>query len=292
MQGNHRLLGLLLVLAATVLWSTAGLFVRLVDLDTWRILGWRSLFAALALAVIVMLENRKPPAPGSAPTPILSLLITAIAAVSMCAYVIALKLTTVANVMVVYATVPLVAAAVAWLLLREHAPRSAIVASIIAFVGVIVMVRGAVNGTDFWGIAMASLMTLAMGTQIVMARKYPALQMSRINMFAAALSAGLGLLLATPGIPPMRDLLVLALFGITNTALAYYFVLVGARYIPSAETGLISSLDVVLGPLWVWLLMAENPGRAAIIGGAIVLVAVLGYILLNYRLGQRPEQME
>src|ERR1051326_2518524 len=106
--GSHAY-GVALVSAAAVLWSTGGFFVRLLDLDVWTMLAWRSLFAALSLALVVMVQNRQHALravraigwPGLAAIPI--------AVVSMGAYVIALKLTTVANVMIVYATVPFVA---------------------------------------------------------------------------------------------------------------------------------------------------------------------------------------
>jgi drug/metabolite transporter (DMT)-like permease len=126
-------------------------------------------------------------------------------------------------------------------------------------------------------------MTLAMGTQIVLARRYPSLRMSKINMWAAAICAVVGLALALPGLPSTSQLLTLMLFGVSNTALAYYFVLRGARLIPSAETGLISTLDVVLGPLWVWMLFSETPGHFAIVGGTVVLAAVLGYLLAGMK---------
>lgn len=274
-MGSTRLTGIAMVLAATVLWSTAGLFVRLVELDAWTILGWRSVFAALALLAIVALQQRE--ANDTSVWP--SLAVVPVAVISMGAYVVSLKLTTVANVMVVYATVPFVAAGLAYFALRERPALSAIVASAIALVGVIIMVGGALSPQDSAGVAVAFAMTLAMGAQIVLARRFPNMNMALINMFAAVACAVIGLAIAQSSIPSARDLFVLMLFGVSNTALAYYFVLRGARLVPSAETGLISSLDVVLGPLWVWLMFSENPGQRALAGGTIVLAAVVGYLL-------------
>jgi drug/metabolite transporter (DMT)-like permease len=286
-HNDRRMFGIGLVLAATVLWSTAGLFVRMVDLDVWKILGWRSVFAAIALAIIVATERRRQDIPPDFTLKMASLLTVPIAIISMGAYVVSLKLTTVANVMVVYATVPLVAAGLAWLALREKPPGTALVASLVAFAGVFLMVGGAVQASDVQGIFVAFMMTLAMGAQIVLARKYPGMGMANVNMLAATACAIAGLTMAQPGLPSAQELLVLMLFGVTNTALAYYFVLLGARYIPSAEVGLISTLDVVLGPLWVWLLFAENPGIYALAGGMIVLAAVLGYLVANLKSPQQ-----
>lgn len=280
---ERRLKGLTMVLTATVLWSTAGLFMRFLHLDVWTILGWRSLFAAAALGLIVLLQKR-----GASDVPGFATLSTVpIAVVSMGAYVVSLKLTSVANVMVVYATVPLVAAGLAWLALRERLEAATLVASLVALIGVAVMVGGAVGQRDFAGIAIAFAMTLAMGGQIVLARKFVGMNMALVNITAAGLCAIVGLALSRSGIPSFQDLFVLMLFGVSNTALAYYFVLRGARDIPSVEVGLINTLDVVLGPLWVWLIFAEEPGSRAVAGGGVVLVAVIGCLFSQYRQQQR-----
>lgn len=279
-----RTLGLILVSAATVSWSTAGLFVRAVDLDAWAVLGWRSIFAALALGAIVLVNGRKQlAADGSEPPAIATWLTVPVAVISMGAYVVSLKLTTVANVMIVYASVPLVAALLAWFVLRERLSLAMFLASLVALAGVFILANGVTAGQDYAGLAVAFMMTLAMALQIVMARKYPGMPMAKVNMLAASVWAVLGLALTPSGLPAVHDILVLMAFGVTNTALAYYFILRGARLIPAAEVGLISTLDVVLGPLWVWLVFGENPGVKSLIGGTLVLIAVLGYLLAQKR---------
>jgi drug/metabolite transporter (DMT)-like permease len=277
---DRRLFGLLVVTLATVLWSTAGIFMRLTDLDVWAVLGWRSLFAMLALLLMVFINNgRSTPRLFVKPTRALLSAIP-IATVSMGAYVLALNLTTVANVMIVYATVPLIAAGISFLTIGEKTTKQVLTVSLLAFAGVVFMVGGASRLTDVAGCAIALLMTVAMAIQIIMARKNHVLDMAIVNAFAALACAFIGLTFSHSGIPSLYELLVMAAFGISNTALAYYFVMIGARHIPSAEVGLIGMIDVILGPLWVWLLFAENPGQKTLIGGAVVLCAV-GYYLLS-----------
>jgi drug/metabolite transporter (DMT)-like permease len=76
------------------------------------------------------------------------------------------------------------------------------------------------------------------------------------------------------------------LFGIATTAGAYVLFLIGGRYIPSGEAGLIGMLDVVLSPLWVWWLFDERPSHAALIGGVLVLGAVVWYLGAQRRAGR------
>lgn len=269
--------GAALIVLAAVFWSTAGLFVRALPLDAITMMGWRALFAAICLAAIAVAQSggrllapwRGLGWPGLAAIPV--------GLLSMGSYVFALKFTTVANVMIVYATVPFVAAGVAFLWIGERASARVLGASLIALLGIAVMAGGSLRTDDVLGNAMAFLMTTTFAVQLVMSRRWPALRMAPIN---AAAAIGLALLcwpFMDRAIPALPDLALLAVFALVTTALAYLLFLAGGRHIPSGEAGLIGLLDVVLGPLWVWLAFAEQPGPAALAGGALVLAAVVFY---------------
>ena len=206
-----------------------------------------------------------------------------VSAVSMASYVAALKLTTVANVLTVFATVPFIAAALAYLWLGEVVKPRVLWASGLALCGILVMVGSATRPQDIAGNASALLMTVTFSIVLVMARRYPTLEMAPVNALAAALCALACWSLAPDTVPGAGQLVLLALFGLTTTALAYLLFLTGGRYIPSSEAGLIGMIDVVLGPLWVWLAFAEQPGPAALTGGGLVLASVLWYLGAEWR---------
>jgi drug/metabolite transporter (DMT)-like permease len=282
-SNEHRLFGLLVVLGATILWSTAGIFVRFLDVDVWTMLAWRSLFASMALVIVAYVQlGRGATAQLLMPSRTILMLVP-IAAINMAAYVVALKLTTVANVMIVYATAPLVAAALAFVILRQSTTRQVLVISLVALAGVVIMAGGALRPTDLAGSAVAMVMTITMGLQVIIGKLRPGLEMAVVNAIAALICFIFGYFLSPGLIPSWHDLLWLAAFGISNTALAYYFVLLGARYILPAEVGLIGIVDVILGPLWVWLLFNENPGTRALIGGGVVLAAVCTYLFAQIK---------
>jgi drug/metabolite transporter (DMT)-like permease len=270
-QSGKRVRGIALVAAASVVWSTGGLFVRFLDLDLWTMQAWRALFSALSLLVVVIIDKG-----GEAPKAFydmgrLGLLAAPVAAVSMICFVAALKLTTVANAMVIYATVPFVAAAVAYLWVREKIERRTLIASLGALFGIAIMAGSATRPSDLAGNALSFLMTLSFAVLLVMARRYPSMAMAPIN--------ALGALLCFPfvpsGMPSASEMLVLAIFGATTTGFAYLLFLNGGRLIPSSEAGLVGLLDVPLAPLWVWLVFGEEPTFSALIGGAIALAAVI-----------------
>ncbi len=196
-----------------------------------------------------------------------------ISALGMLCFITGLRLTTVAHVAIIYATVPLVAAALGWMFLRERMLRSALVASLIALAGVSVMMGLGREGT-LGGDVLAFGMTLSLAAIMVISRRLPDLPI----MAAAALSALLCGVAALPFADGLAvsgaDLGMLALFGLVNSALGLSLFSLGARYLPAVETALIAALDAPLAPVWVWLVFAETPGPATLGGGGIVFAVV------------------
>ncbi|TCL72159.1 DMT family transporter [Rhizobium sp. BK251] len=272
-----RTYGMVLVGIATLIWSTAGLFVRALDLDVWTVLGWRSLFGGLTLAIIILAKQRISAVPGKVPLyfyPLFGLM----AAISMYGYIGALKLTTVANVLAIYATVPFVAAVISYLWLKEKISKRVLIASLIAFVGVLVVAGFGAKLDDLAGNGLAFLMTLTFSILLVAARRYPALRLAPVNALGSGFCVLLCLPLMSHELPSMTELLVLAVFGATTSGIAYLLFMTGGRYIPSSEAGLIGLLDVVLGPLWVWLAFSETPPTSTVVGAVIILLAVFWYL--------------
>ncbi len=279
------LYGALLITASTLMWSSAGFFVRALDLDVWTMVAWRSLFACLSLVPLAfmlrgraLLQLRRSVGTGGA-------VAMPVMAVAMFSYVAALKLTSVANVMVVYATVPFLAAGLAFLLLSERPGLRALCAAGVAFLGVIIMAGSATAATDIAGNGFALLMTMGFAASVVIARRWTSYDATLVTGLASGLCALACFavafaLLPTLPVPSLPQFGILFLFSLATQSLSYLFFLLGSRHVPSAEAGLIALLDVVLGPLWVWLVFAEAPGTPALIGGALVLLAVVGYLTL------------
>lgn len=268
----------MLVAFAALLWSTAGVYVRLLPYDVWTLLTWRSGFAGLSLSLFFLVRHGRGAVAAIRAIGRPGLVAIPLATISMSCFVVALAFTTVANVMVIYATVPFVAAAIAWLWTGERATPRTLLASAIALVGVLVMAAAPAGARDMAGNALALLMTVAFGAQLVMARRYPGLDMMPVNAIAALVCTLVYWPLSNMMLPPPADLALLAVFGVTTTAMAYMLFLIGGRHIPSGEAGLVGLLDVVLGPVWVWLLFDERPARSALLGGGIVLVAAVFYL--------------
>lgn len=278
---SPRPVGLGLVGLSTLLWSTAGFFVRLIPLDVWSLVGWRSLLsvATLLLWALATRRGRLRPAFGWREA-----LYLPVAATGMLGYILALSATSVANVMVVYATIPFVAAAIAWALLGERLTRDAAVASAVAFAGVLVMAAGLDSGAAP-GIGLAFLMTATFAATVVMARLWPRLDTILVTAAASALCAAVCFAVGPRAVPSPAELGLIFAFSLCTQSLSYILFLAGGRRCRAAEAGLVALLDVVLAPLWVWLAFAERPEPAALAGGAITFAAVAWYLVRQLRSG-------
>jgi drug/metabolite transporter (DMT)-like permease len=202
----------------------------------------------------------------------------AISVVSSISYIFALNLTTVANVMIVYAVLPFIAALISYFWIGERVTLRLLVAGLAAFAGIAIMAGAAASPKDLLGVIAAFIMTATFATQIVHTKVHPNLDLN-LGMALAAGACGLiALPFMEPGIPPPTALLACALYGGLTSGIAYVLALNGGRYITAGESGFIQMLDVVLGPVLVWFFFKEQPGATVLIGGVIVLVSVVWYL--------------
>ncbi|MFT8676026.1 DMT family transporter [Acetobacter sp.] len=281
---ERRLYGVVLITLSTVLWSTAGFFVRELNMDVWSTVAWRSLFGFMLLFPLSFILRGRALLRLRDSVGLGGLLSIPIMAVSVFGYVQALQLTSVANVMVVYATVPFLAAGLAFVVLGERPGLRSLCAAGVAIAGVVIMVGSATSMSDLAGNLFAFVMTLGFAASMVIARRWTGYD----AMLVTALSSGFGAIvcfgaafvtLPSVPMPTMTQLALLFVFSLATQSVSYLFFLEGSRHVPSSEAGLITLLDVVLGPLWVWLVFGEKPATPALIGGALVLLSVVGYLV-------------
>lgn len=277
-SGRERRLGIALVAASAVLWSSAGLFVRLSALDTPTLVLWRSLFAAITLAAMALWRGGAGAFGRALADRRIAALFVATSVVSSTAYVLSLRLTSVAVVMSVYATLPFLAGAIGWLWIGERVTRRFVIAGAAALGAIVLMAGGAAGWGDVLGMVAALVMTLGFAVVLVAIRRHGAVEFVPLNALAALACIPVVLPFAQVGVPGPQALASAAVYGVLTTGLAYVLALEGGRRIAPGEAGFIALLDVVLGPLWVWLVFGEWPGLVVIAGCAVVLGAVGWYL--------------
>jgi drug/metabolite transporter (DMT)-like permease len=152
---------------------------------------------------------------------------------------------------------------------------------LIALFGVWQMVSGGESGGDTLGIALSCVIAVAIGLATVMVRRYQATRMTPAMCLAATIIMTVGLVMREPLAVTVNDVGLLFLFGAVQLAIGLIWFSSGARLIPAGEAALLGLLECVLGPLWVWLFLSEDPGPQALIGGALTLAAVAGNTLYD-----------
>jgi drug/metabolite transporter (DMT)-like permease len=279
--------GRLLVAAAAVCWSTGGLIARTVGTDPWTTVFWRGLFCAgFLLAVTTLREGRGTPGVLGRMGGTGFGMAVCFATASTC-FIMALARTSVANVLVIQSLSPFIAGLLGWVWMGERVAGHTWVAMSVALLGSAVMVsryfHGATALNSPSGDLLAFAVALAFACAIVFLRRRPQVQMLPAAALAAVLTSLFAALPADPRSAGPGDLLLLALFGGGQLGLGMILFTAGARRIPVAEASLIAVLESVLGPLWVWLVLGENPGLPSLIGGGLVLAALTGHTAVGLR---------
>jgi drug/metabolite transporter (DMT)-like permease len=265
--------GQIYVALAALAWSSAGVLQRELSVGTATQVAGRALFAAFALFGFVAIVQRGEVIRVFASIGRAELAVAACTAVASASFIVALNHTTVANVLFMQALAPIAAALIAWAALQESVSRRSGVAMVLALGGVGLMVGGP-GGTHGVGLVLSVLMTLSFALAVVITRHRrdismaPAICLSQVMVLAAVGP------FAHPGAVGPRDLLLIVVLGVGQMGLGLAFLTMGARLIPAAEVALISLLEVVLGPLWVWFALSEHPSTATLFGGSVVVAAV------------------
>jgi drug/metabolite transporter (DMT)-like permease len=271
---SARRRGQLLIAAAAVAWSTAGGLQRELSVDTTTQLAGRAFFAFLALAAFVAVRNRRGTIGAFRSMGPAGLGVAVCTAIASGSFIVALNHAAVANVLFLQAVSPIAAALLAWVALGERITARSGLAMAIALAGVGVMVGGPGSGGAV-GVGVSLVMTLAFAGSIVITRHRRDVSMAPAICLSQLLVVLVAGPFAQPGTVGKHDLVVLVLLGVGQMGLGLVLFTMGARLIVASEVALITLLEVVLGPFWAWVAVSETPAPSTVLGGAVVVAAVL-----------------
>ena len=266
--------GRLAILLAAVAWSTAGLGQRGLDASAVTQVAGRAFFAALALLALVLAMERRGTLRAFLGMGRSGLAMTVFLAISSGAFLLALNHTSVANVLFMQAAAPMMAALLGWVLISEPVDGRTWAALLLAGAGVAVMAAGSLDA-GIGAVGLPLLMTASFAMVIVIARHRRDVSMMPATCASQVLVVVVCAPFVTLGSVGGGDWAILAALGVGQMGLGLAFLTIGARLIPPAQVAIISLLEVVLGPLWVWLAYDERPSAATLAGGAIVVAAVV-----------------
>ncbi|PKA43762.1 EamA/RhaT family transporter [Rhizobium sullae] len=273
------------IFGATVLWSTAGLFMHMLATQAWTILFWRSLFGAVFVGGFALLRGEPVLIWETLAIGRLGLVASILSSAAMLAFIPALRHTSVANVALIFATLPLVIGIISRLLVDEPLSARSAAACVGVLLGAAVIFWGSAYASEasLVGDMLAVVMTVAMALMAVALRLYQGRSVLGVVMLSNIVTMVFAALMATSLAVSLREVAILACFGLFQMALGLILFSVGARSLPSAQVALITTLEAPLSPLWVWLFFDDRPKIATVLGGAVVLCTTTSYLLAEWR---------
>ena len=272
----RNLPGPLLIFLGALSLSFGGLIVKSFEGATlWQILFWRSLFFSLTVLAFLIISYKgktiesfyKSGLPGFVGGIILSF--------GFCGYVFAMYNTTVANTNFIIQTQILFLAIFGYIFLKEKISKITLISIFLAIAGVILMIGSSLSPGQMTGNLAAFIMPISFAILILIIRKYPHVDMIPLQLIAGIVAMIVGYLIAGKINISYHDIFLGFLAGFFQLGFGFIFITIGARNTPSAVVGIIMITEAVLGPLWAWMFANENPPMTVLIGGSVIISAVL-----------------
>ncbi|HEY1454505.1 MAG TPA: DMT family transporter [Roseiarcus sp.] len=274
------LAGALYVLAAGLSWSFTGIFLRLApDLDSWQFLLWRNLGVASAFALILRAQGAGPLLRRFAATGWVGAIVALALCLASIAFIIAMKTTTVANALFLSSCAPLLAALLGYVFLGERLSLRQAASVGLGLAGIGVIVGGGLEAGHIAGNISAVLTALGFAGASVAMRYGPPRDYSpavfAYGLIAFGLSACVCLAKGVSLLPSASGVLAAFGAGFLVMGLGFTLFLRGAPHVPAAAQTVLAQTETIFGPIWVWLAFGETPAAATLIGGAVILGAVI-----------------
>jgi len=284
--------GAIMVIICGLLWSTAGVGVRYIsDASGWHIVFFRSIGLIITILTVMAWRNKGDLIAPLKRTNTLSLLAGIFLGASFFGNIFALLHTSVANVTFLLSSSPFIAALLGWFILGERVKKRTWAAIALTSVGVSVMVGNALSGDGIIGMAFALMMAVCYAAFSVVMRRGKG-----SDMLPAALIGGLfSMLVAALAIDDfaisLADLAICLALGFFQMGLALVLFISGSKHVPAAELTLLTMLEVILSPIWVWFLFNEHPGNWTLIGGSIIMLGVMIQAIGARRRHPQPQML-
>jgi len=267
--------GILMVVASALFLSTSGVGLRVIEsANAWQILFYRSISMMALVLLVLVLVNRHTWVSRFKNIKSDDILLALVLGTGFVAYVFALLMTTVANALFIFSAAPFFAAVLGWFLLGERVPLRTCIAIGGAVMGLGIMVGAGVAGGHYLGNLIALWLPISYAIAVVLVRRSTQPDMLLALFLAAFVATLLSLVFIGSFSVSWWDFGVSAYLGIFQVGAGFTLLILGARYVPAAQVGLLALLEPVLAPIWAWFTVSEIPTAATLWGGVIILSAV------------------
>jgi drug/metabolite transporter (DMT)-like permease len=272
---NNQLKGWILGVLGILTLSPDTLIIRLVDSDPWTFIAWRGAFMAIGILFILSFSYRLQVFSKFFAVGWLGCLIAVIFSINNVFFQLSVQTTAVANTLVIVATSPLFAAVMSVLFLKERIKNTTWGVILISVIGVSIVFIGKLESGDLFGNFAALLVAVGMGAHFVLVRLARPTDMAPAVAIASVLTCLVGLVMAPDLYLSPHQFGYLAALGLILLPVSFIFLTRAPIYITAPEVSLILLLETILGPLWVWMVIQEEPPLATLIGGALIMLTLV-----------------
>ena len=268
--------GPILVFMGALSLSFGGLIVKSFEGATlWQILFWRSIFFSLTILAFLIITYKKKVFNSFYLSGLPGFIGGVVLSFGFCGYVIAMYSTTVANTNFIISLQILFLAIFGYFFLKEKISSVTLLSIVLAITGVLIMVGNSLGPGEMTGNLAAFSMPITFAVLIMIVRKFPSVDMVPAQFVAGICCCLIGYVLSNKLMISYHDIFLGFLAGFFQVGFGFIFITIGARTTPSAMVGIIMLSESVLGPIWAFLFASERPSMFSLIGGAVILLAVL-----------------
>jgi drug/metabolite transporter (DMT)-like permease len=279
--------GLTFGILGVLLLSPDTLIIRLVDADPWTFIAWRGGLMTVGVMVIMVLRFGVTVAARTYAIGWLGLLIALLFAVNNVFFQLSVQNTTVANTLVILATAPLFAAVFSVAFLREQVPRRTWIVAMFSALGICMVFIGELQTENLFGNVAALISAVGLGIYFVLVRLGRPVDMSPAIGIAGIFVCLIGAGLASDLYLEPRQFGLLAVLGLILLPLSFVFLTRAPHYISAPEVSLVLLIETILGPLWVWIAVTEEPPLQTIAGGGLIIIVLAIHAALSLRESRR-----
>ena len=276
MQFIYKIPGPILVLLGGFSLSWGGLIIRSFEgASIWQILFYRSIFFLWVLIAFLLLTYGKKTFKKIKEAGVPGLVGGIFLSGSFVAYLYSMSETTVANVVFIISTQTVFLPILAYFFLKEKISSRGIVAIVLAMIGVTLMIGDSLGTGSLYGNLAALAIPINFSILILIIRKYPKVDMIPAIFYAGIFSCLYGLILLKGISISPKDVWLSFLLGVPQLAFGFIFITIGSRNTPAVMVGLLMLMETIFAPIWVWLFYNEIPPTSVLIGGLIIISAVI-----------------
>ena len=270
---NNHLKGLLIAFFGVLMLTPDPVLVRLADADTFTILFWRGIFYALGVLAILFATYRKNTFKELKNIGMPGIWIGILSGIGGVTFIAAIQYTSIAKVLVIISTAPMVVAIISWAIINEKPKLYTWISMLIIVMGIYIVMKGDTGTLNVMGSSLAVISIIAGGYSFALTRKYSNVNMVPAMIVNALVVSGVGLAFSSSFYLPFDSLIYVIAGGIL-LAIAFSLITLAPRFIPASEVAMFMPLGTIFGIISAWLVINEQPSSSSILGGSIVVITL------------------